>query len=553
MVRNICLLLFVLFGAITTIAQENTKKYWIQFTDKDNSPYSIETPEDFLTQRAIDRRQKQGIEIKWNDLPVNPFYVDSITDKGANVLYRSRWFNGVTIETDSITLTKILALPFVNNYKPLTKKTHHQSTSKFDDIGIPKNIPGEPKFDQSDYGTALNQIAMIGGLPLHVQGMRGNGMVIAVLDAGFENINNMSVFDKMFQQGRLLGMRDFVSGGSNVIGHHNHGTHVLSTMAADLPGQMIGTAPDASYWLLRSEEGGSELIIEEYNWAAAAEFADSVGADIINSSLGYTTFDDTTQNHTYADMDGNTTPVTIAADLAASKGMLVVTSAGNKGSSPWYYISAPADGDSVLAVGAVDTLGFYASFSSRGPSYDGRIKPNVAAKGYQTTISSAWDGSIITGNGTSFSSPVIAGMSACLWQANPDITNMELFDAIHHSASQYHTPDDKLGFGIPNFSTANLYLNNIQVADYNDSQLVHVSPNPFSDSFTMHFYSATDQYGVFQLSDLTGKLLLEEVCDMLGGAYYQTTFDGFQGLNQGIYIFAVRTNEKTYYTKLMKK
>lgn len=554
MVNKSFIFFCLLLGSLAAFAQPIKHKYWVQFTDKNNSPYSIEAPEQFLSQKAIERRQRQNIAIVQNDLPVNPSYVDSITNMGAQVLHRSKWFNGVTIYTDSLTLLEVLDLSFVQNYKPLTRKTKNIAvTSKYGTIEQFKGLQGETKQFLDNYGIALNQIEMIGGLPLHAQGYRGEGMVIAVLDAGFENINNMSVFDKMFQEGRILGMRDFVSGGTNVIGHHNHGTHVLSTMAADLPGQMIGTAPDASYWLIRTEEGGSELLIEEYNWAAGAEFADSVGADIINSSLGYTTFDDATQNHTYADMDGNTTPVTNAADLAASKGILVVTSAGNSGASSWYYISAPADGDSVLAVGAVDSAGVYASFSSRGPAHDGRVKPNVAAKGAATTIASSWDGSIVTGNGTSFAGPVIAGMAACLWQANPTVTNMELFDFIQRSSSQFQDPDDKLGFGIPNFSLAHLELNRIQVADFNDSQLVHVSPNPFDDNFTVHFYSSDEQYAVFQLCDMTGKLLINKNCDMLGSAYYQTTFDGFENLSQGIYVLAIRTNKRTYYTKLLKQ
>lgn len=552
MVSRIILSLVFTLGAYAAMAQATYHRYWVTLTDKNNSPYSIESPEEFLTQRAIERRERQNIPIVENDLPVNQTYINAISNTGAVVLNRSRWFNAVTIFADANTINAVFALPFVASYRQIARRANPSGSDKLA-MESPIKSLSLTDFSPSDYGMALNQIEMIGGLPLHAQDYRGEGMVIAVLDAGFQNINNMSVFDKMFSENRLLGMRDFVAGGTNVIGHHSHGTHVLSIMAADLPGQMIGTAPDASYWLLRSEEGGSELIVEEYNWISAAEFADSVGADVINSSLGYTTFDDTLQDHTYSDLDGNTTPITKAADIAASKGILVVNSAGNSGASPWYYIGAPADGDSVLAVGAVDSMSVYAEFSSKGPSADNRVKPNVAAQGALTTFASSWDGSITKGNGTSFSGPVIAGMSACLWQANPSVTNMQLLHAIEASSSQYQSPDEKLGYGIPNFSTANLNLQDIQVADFNETELVHVSPNPFNDAFTAHFYSSDAEYCVIQLSDLAGRLLINENCQMLGNAYYKTTFNGLESLNQGVYILALRTNQKTYYTKLVKQ
>jgi hypothetical protein len=300
---------------------------------------------------------------------------------------------------------------------------------------------------------------MLNGIALHDLGYDGMGMTIAVLDAGFTNTNTIPAFSYLWNNNRILGYKDFVSPQApNLFSSHTHGTSVLSTMGAYLPGDMVGTAPQASYWLLRSEDGATEYLVEELNWVSAAEFADSVGADIINSSLGYTTFDNPAQDHTYQDMNGNTTPVTIGADKAVSKGMIVVNSAGNSGGSSWQYIGAPADGDSVFSIGAVNSIGAYVSFSSTGPTSDGRTKPDVVAQGSGTTIINAGTGNVSTGSGTSFSSPVTAGMVSCLWQAHPNRRNTEILEAIRQSGSLAGNPDQQLGWGIPNYLTAHNLL-----------------------------------------------------------------------------------------------
>lgn len=552
MTSRLLSLLFIL-AAFNLSAQVSPTKYWVQFIDKAGSPYSINSPEEFLSAKAIERRQKQNIAIKENDLPVNPNYVDSVVSKGVQALYCSKWLNGMVVyTTDSSLIDQINALPFVQGTRPVAKKPKPDSNNhKF---GTPKSLDGiVPDFSKGAYGDALNQIDMIGGLPLHEQGYRGEGMVIAVLDAGFDNVNELAVFDKMFAEGRWLGGKDFVDGDNDIFGHHGHGTNCLSIMAADLENEMIGTAPDASYWLLRTEDGGSEYLIEEYNWVAGAEFADSVGADIISSSLGYTTFDDSTHDHSYANMDGNTTPITRGADIAASKGILVVNSAGNSGSNSWYYIGAPADGDSVLAIGATDEFAIYVDFSSKGPSYDGRVKPNVVAKGFQTTIVNVGDGVIIRGNGTSFSCPVISGMAACLWQANRTKTNMEVFQAIEESAAHYDDPNEFYGYGLPNFSWANMLLKGIKPSDITQSELITVGPSPFDDGFTSSFYSAEAQWAIIQLTDMNGHLFVNEPCDLLYGGYYETTITGLQSLSQGVYVLAIITRDKTYYRKLFKQ
>lgn len=467
-------LLSVLLVSIISVAQVAPNKYWVRFTDKNNSPFSTENPAAFLSQKAIDRRLVQGIPILENDLPVNPSYITAIANTGATILNRSKWFNSVTVLTsDPSVIAAINALPYVlsvdnagNGQQDKKSVKPFFENESISDISKENMVKGITSGQGYDYGQAFNQINMLNGIALHDLGFDGSGMTIAILDAGFLNANTIAAFDSLWINNQILGYKDFVSPLSpNIFGSHSHGTSVLSTMGANLPTQMVGTAPKADYWLLRSEDGPTEYLIEELNWASAAEFADSVGADVINSSLGYTTFDDPTQNHTYADMDGNTTPITIAADLAVSKGMIVVNSAGNDGGNSWHYVGAPADGNDVFTIGAVTSSGNYASFSSTGPTYDGRIKPNVVAQGQSSTIISAYSGNVSSGSGTSFSSPITAGMVTCLWQAYPNKSNSEIMGAIQQSATQANAPDSLLGFGIPDYFLAYTNLNNVTTLD----------------------------------------------------------------------------------------
>ncbi len=332
-------------------------------------------------------------------------------------------------------------------------------------------------------------------------GYRGRGMVIAILDGGFEYVDVHPAFDSLWQNDQILGTKDFVHPGGSVFNESSHGTAVLSTIGANVPGQMIGTAPKASFWLLRTEYVYSENVIEEYNWVSAAEYADSVGVDVINSSLGYIDFDLPQWDHSYEDMDGSTNVVTIGADIAASKGILVVNSAGNSGSSWTFpYIGAPADGFDVFSIGAVDGSGNRASFSSVGPTYDGRIKPDIMAMGQGTAVASGTS-SFGTSSGTSFSSPVIAGMSTCLWQANPTYTNLEIKEAIKQSGDNVFAPDEYYGYGIPDYELANSVLTNLSSKLSNGTQFLKLSPNPFTDAVNIKLLMDTVlQAEVFDLA-----------------------------------------------------
>jgi len=537
-------------------AQVAPDKYYVQFSDKDNSPYSVNNPEEYLSQRAIDRRNAQGIAIDIRDLPVNPAYIAGVRNAGASILNPTKWLNGVTIETDNASvINTISSLPYVVSVTKASVRSADDPDSKeFFNNEAYGEVPSaliEMKDSQIyDYGASFNQIDMVRGDELHAMGFRGEGMVIGVLDSGFDQADNVAVFDSLWSENRVLGTRDFVDGGPILYDKHFHGTGVLSIMAGNFPGELIGTAPKASYYLLRTEDAATEYIIEEYNWVSGAEYADSVGCDVLNTSLGYSEFDDATQNHTYEDMDGNTTPITIGADIAASKGMILSTSAGNSGASAWFYITAPADGDSVLTVGAVNSEGIPWISSGNGPTSDGRIKPDVAAQGEGTYFFASYSGTFTWGNGTSLSSPIIAGMMACLWQSMPDKTNMEVIEMVKQSASLADAPDNKIGYGIPDFIEANL-LTVQEQGDINFFEGISAYPNPFTTSVNLTFTASEPGVVNLSLVDLTGRKLTARSFTHNSGQN-SIVLDELGNIPGGIYFLRMENANSAVSAKLVK-
>ncbi len=512
------LLLFFFFSGSPLKAQQITSKYMVTFTDKDSTPYHTGNPQAFLSHRAIERRVKFNIPVTTHDLPVDPVYLDSLAKRGAKVIAASKWFNAALIDTDdSLLAMGLLTLPFVEAvdllyYREIIKKYHgKEQPMAFDHKETLNRKPVSGKDIKMttgsgiNYGSAYAQANMLGVNYLHMMGFTGDSMVIAVLDAGFSMADLLPVFDSLRLTNRILSTRNFVNPGDSVYQNSSHGTMVLSTMGGNLPGSIVGTAPHASFHLLLSEDVFSEFPVEEFYWSLAAEYADSAGADMINSSLGYTTFDHPVLNHIYQDMDGKTTLSARAATFAASKGILVVASAGNGGGSGWFYISSPGDADSIITVGAVDVSGTYAPFSSTGPSFDKRVKPDVAAVGWDAAIASSMGGATF-GNGTSFSSPIMCGAIACLWQANPNMSNFQIMDAVRKSGHQYTFPDTLLGYGIPNLAVANLMLGGQPIPDIGKDKEFKPAPNPFHDLLMITFY-ATDTHQVsIELYDLQGRL-----------------------------------------------
>ncbi len=437
-------------------------RYRIEFTDKKHNDFSIDSPRYFLSERALQRREKQGIRITTADLPVSRYYTDSLAKINIEVLHTSRWFNSAIVRCSTESIEKLKKINFIKHTSTIRSDYTDENivdTTRYPKISFPYLHQKEDEYNDDVlyaasseyYGQAADQIGMMNGQCLHERGFRGKGMLIAVIDGGFYNAEKLSGFNKLRREGRLRPIKNFTVDGDSISEFNNHGTNVLSIIAADLPGQMVGSAPDADYVLIRSEEFAGEYLVEEDNWIAAAEYADSTGADIITSSLGYSVFDDESQNHVYGDLDGQTLRMSRAAAMAAARGMIVCVSAGNDGDTFWKYISVPADADSIVTVGAVDRTGLYAPFSSVGLTADGRIKPDLTATGKGTAYQNS-RGNIVRGNGTSYATPLLAGLMACLWQAFPDKGNMEIIEMVKQSANRYHEPDVFYGYGIPDFS-----------------------------------------------------------------------------------------------------
>jgi serine protease AprX len=544
--KFLMIVLTVSFWASSGLSAQNY--YWIGFTNKANSPWSLQKPEAFLSQRAIERRERQSIVVDSLDLPVNPSYIEEVMQLGGTLVHSSKWMNGITVKAASDEFeADAIKLPFVREVQ-LTKRSYATKSlnNKFKE---PEASGRLYDIDTNLYGASAAQVSQLNAQFFHKQGYKGQGIHIAVLDAGFYKTDEYLAFDSLWAGGQILGTRDFV-GGSNVFQEHYHGMSVLSIMGGNIPGQLIGTAPKASYWLIRSEDVFSEFLIEEDNWVAAAEFADSVGADIINSSLGYFLFDDPGMNHTYDEMDGNTTRVTRAANIAATRGMLVFSSAGNEGrnSDTWRYIIAPSDGLHVIGVGAVNGEGHPAPFTSHGPAYGGDVKPNVAAVGWNTIIQRQ-NGTVGPGNGTSFSSPVMAGAAACLWQANPQAASMDIKDAIEQSAHLYLHPDTLLGYGIPDLRLADKIIKSRLPDKWENNSVWLVYPNPASDFIVLQKNSNISfEKIILSVYTTDGKLVWQEKRNDAA----QIVVQNLQLLPQGLLLLQIISGDVAETVKIRR-
>ena len=439
--KKLVLLVFALNICLGTFAQftpEDTLKYRISLKDKAATDYSLQKPEMYLSKKSIERRKRQGLEIDSTDLPVCKKYVDAIRKKGVHVLVTGKWDNFVTVSSnDSMLIAEIAGLPFVRSTERVWRGVAKRASER-------DSLINKPLRTDSLYGPAITQIKMSHADRLHEAGFKGQGMTIAVIDAGFHNVDKIEAMKNI----NILGTRDFVNPEADIYAESSHGMSVLSCMAMNQPNVMIGTAPEASYWLLRSEDEYSENLVEQDYWAAAIEFADSVGVDLVNTSLGYYSFDDPTKNYRYRDLNGHYALMSREAAKAADKGIVVVCSAGNSGSGSWKKITPPGDAENVITVGAVNKYGVLAPFSSVGNTADGRVKPDVVAVGLGSDVMGT-DGNLRHANGTSFSSPIMCGMVACLWQACPELTAKEIIELVRRSGDRAVFPDNIYGYGIP--------------------------------------------------------------------------------------------------------
>ncbi|MGB8191963.1 MAG: S8 family serine peptidase, partial [Chitinophagaceae bacterium] len=475
-------------------------------------------PATYLSAKALERRTKQGIAIDSTDLPISKSYIDSILSvPNVTILNRSKWLNQVLIRTsDANALTKINSFPFVKSRTGVAPRINIGST-----IGAKHKIEDEqmevdnvrvqsPTDVQLDYGSTGNQIKIHKGEFLHNLGFTGQNITISILDAGFLAYKTNPALDSVRLQGRILGEWDYVMNEASVNEDNSHGANCFTIIASNRPGNIVGSSPHSKFWLLRTEDVGSEYIVEEQNWAAGAEFTDSVGGDMISSSLGYYDFDDPSFDHSYAQRDGNTSLVTRIADLAAKKGIIVMNSAGNSGAlgNDDRFVACPADGDSVVAVGAVNAAGAIASFSSWGPNGAGKIKPNIVSVGAGTVYAST-AGNAVAGNGTSYSNPNMAGLIACFWQAFPELNNMQLIDAVYRSSDRYSNPDMRYGYGIPNFKKAfAMVLQQRATFAVNNANCVTTINWSSKDNNTMEYRlqrKFTTDTGFITITTVTGK------------------------------------------------
>ena len=545
--RKITFLLLFLATTFFAQAQVATNIYWVQFTDKNNSPYSIDNPEAYLTPRALQRRANQGITIDEYDIPVNPQYLQAVAECGAEQINPSKWLNGVSVYvTDPAVIEAINALEFVSVVRNCPNDLKAQEQKE-------RWLANEMKPSAANrgmygyYGGAETQVTQLKVNLLHEMGFDGKDVIVAVLDGGFIGTDDHSCFDNMREEGRLLGTRDFVYGSTSVYSQSTHGTSCLSTMAAYDPNNMVGTAPKASYYLIHTEDGDSENIIEEYNWVSGAEYADSLGVDVCSTSLGYVGFDMGQWDHPYEHYDGHTAPMTIGAEIAASRGMICMNAAGNDGDGIC-TLGIPADAEHILTVGAVDENGARAYFSSVGPTYDGRIKPDVMALGQGTFVATGYNGwwPYYNGDGTSFATPVLAGAVACLRQARPYSSVQEICDAIRACGDHADNPDNKYGYGIPDFSQALEMLQVEEPMGNTPAHIISVYPNPSNGEVHV------------ALNDLHKAELT--VFDLLGRKLYTYSFNGLNHttlesylntLNSGVYFINAVSDSGSETLKLI--
>lgn len=550
--KRILSLLFILSLILSVQAQEY--KYAVHFVDKANTPFTVDQPEEFLSQRSIDRREKFHIPVIEEDLPINPDFISEVMSISTDfeLIIQVKWLNAIVISTTDTMKMELVDLldrveKVVQVYNPNFKSSINEKLSyEIAEEQVAPPLKSTQTYDSAFYGGGWVQIHQLKGEKLHELGFKGQGMQIAVLDAGFIGVDERLIFENLWDNDQILGTKNIVDPGATVFADHSHGTAVLSTMGGYWEGNLVGTAPDADYWLIRTEDGASEFPIEEYNWAAGAAFADSVGADVLNTSLGYTTFDNPALDHTWEELNGDSTVITRASNMAYRKGMVIVNSAGNSGSATWRYVGAPADGYQVFSIGAVDEFGEIASFSSLGFPWSEEVKPNVVARGKGASVASASSDNVGTSNGTSFSSPILAGMVASLWSAEPSLSPRLIKQAITYSSDKYNMPDTLYGYGLPNFELALSILGLEDVKD--EASILSVSPNPVKDYFNLNINSDHKSDFILSIYNIQGALL-EEYERSWTGSPIQI---GMINHPAGIYFVEVRQETQISRIKISK-
>ncbi len=540
MLRKFVFFIFLLISQLSE-SQNAPGFYYVVFRDKVGTPYSIQYPQAFLSPRSIEKRERRNIPIIEQDLPVNPSYIEQVIQAtGGTLHHQSKWMNSMTL---NLTLLDSASLVHALDTLQQLSCVAQVKCSAIAQGGYTKILKGWEQMDDLSnpdstiYGVSFHQLDMINTPRLHEFGLTGKGMHIAQLDAGWSNLEVIAAFDRLRSNQQIILTRDFVNPQQpNVYQGSYHGTFVLGHMAGYIADSLKGSAPEAHYYLMKTENAATEYRIEEDNWVAAIELCDSLGIDVVNSSLGYSIFDDSTMNYTQADMNGDVSRASIAADIAASKGLLIVNSAGNSGNSDWYNITAPSDADSVLCIGAVDFEGNHAGFSSYGLNNSDAVKPNVSAMG-QSTYFPGPNGYLAQGSGTSFSSPIIAGSVACLWQAFPEKTNMEMIRAIEQSASLFPGHNTALGYGIPDFWKAYTLLNT--ATHLNSPLIAMIFPNPAQDM--LHLKTTGSPIYRYEIFNSAGQRIESVTWEI---AWFQNYLDlSITPLIPGEYLLTIYTKD----------
>jgi serine protease AprX len=528
--------------------------YQVTFTDKNNTPYSLSSPSAFLSSQALARRTAQGLPVDSTDIPVNRSYIDSVLHLTGGKLHNtSRWLNHcVILISDSILIHTLDGKAFIADKKLVAYYPGILHSPLHKGAGAAGPAQQTTAFDGTYYMDTWQQTLLVQGNYLHGNGHMGAGKLIAVLDAGFAGTDTHVGFDSLRNSGRIIDAYNFVLDTTYVYSYDTHGSRALSTMAGYVPGTYVGSAPLASYALYVTEDGNSEQPIELLNMLSASEHADSLGADIISSSLGYNIFTDfPSASFTFAtDFDGKSTIAAQAANIATKKGMLFVASAGNEGGGPWNKILTPGDADSALTIGSVDLSGTPAATSGFGPNAAGQVKPDVCGMGEPAAV---FQGSGYgSENGTSFSTPQIAGWAACLWATKPASTPYQVRQAIIKCASKYTSPDAHMGYGIPNFHcTADLLDVASMPPAQNGGSWVAVAPNPFTGDLQLSITADADESITIQLIDVAGRALFREENYFYKG-YNSPAVISVPALPSGTYIMKVVSPTRQQVVRLEK-
>jgi len=530
----------LLLALLSTPAIAQVNRYMVTFKDKTGTPYSVNNAIEFLSQKAIDRRIRQGIPITEQDIPVNAAYLAAVKGTGAETFFQTRWLNGVLVQCDATIVPEIEELPSVASVTLVAPNSKLISNGR-------KKSPVKAKSSKTTDATK-SQLELIGLDAMQREGYKGEGITIAILDAGFPGVNSALPFQDVFTDNRvdLTLSHDFVFNSDDVFQYDTHGTHVFSVIAAWQAGVFTGGAYQANYQLYITEDVSSEYRIEEYNWLFAAERADSAGADVISSSLGYYDFDDASMNYSAAAMDGKTAVVSRAAQWAADRGIVVVVSAGNEGATGWKIITAPADAADVLAIANVNSNGVRAATSSMGPSADGRIKPDVAAMGTSTVVVTQ-SGALGTSSGTSLAAPLITSLVAGVWQSHPELTNLQVIEAIRNSASQASHPDNLIGYGIPDFTAVENYLSR-----HSQENAFEVFPNPpITDTITIRpFDPSVVSFCQVEVVSSLGQIIGQHEANF---SWINPEFVmDISELKAGVYFIRIAWGDKRYTSKILK-